>query len=260
MKKLVPGLSLLFLCGLLTWPIVGTAQSWVDRLKGAAPQMSPAAESTSVTAPTTGSVMTEHDTLVAGLREALNQGAIYAVESAGKTGGFLENPRIRIPMPGYLNDAGTLIRGVGLGRYVDEFENSMNRAAEQAVAASAAPILADAISQMSIEDAREILVGAPDSATRYLRRTTSDSLKGEVQPVVAEAMRTTGATNAYSQLSEQIAVRVPGIEPDSALDLESYVTGKTLDGLFSLIALEEQRIRSDPLARGTELLQQVFGQ
>jgi len=242
----------------LFWPAAGAAQSWADRLKGAVPGLPITTETSSETATSTIPLDTEYDMMVAGLREALGKGALYAVETAGQSGGFLDNPRIRIPMPGYLNDASSLIRGVGLGRYVDEFEVSMNRAAEQAVPL-AAPLLAQAISEMSIDDARSILVGAPDSATRYLRRTTGESLKAELQPLVTETMQNTGVTNAYTQLSEQVTNRVPTLERGSSFDINQYVTGKTLDGLFALIAVEEQKIRSDPAARTTDLLRQVFG-
>ena len=248
----------LFAGALLIWPLSSAAQSWTERLKGAVPVLPPAGETSTETSSTVIPLDADYDVLVAGLREALGKGAMFAVDTAGKQGGFLDNPRIRIPMPGYLNDASSLIRGVGLGRYVDEFETSMNRAAEQAVPL-AAPLLADAITQMSIEDARSILVGSPDAATRYLRRTTGEGLKNELAPLIAETMQNSGVTNAYSQLREQVTLRVPALEQSSSLDLNQYVTGKALDGLFTLIAVEEQKIRADPAARTTDLLRQVFG-
>ena len=230
--------------------------SWADRLKGAVPEIpitpKPAEEDT---APTLGA---EHAQLVAGLRAALETGSQRAIEVAAKEGGFKDNPNIRIPMPGPLATASGMLRGVGLGRQVDEFENSMNRAAEKA-APEAQEIIIEAIRDMSIEDARAILVGPEDGATRFLRRQAGDRIAESFRPIVAESMEETGVTKAFTGLTEQAGSRIPGLSALDDLDLNEYVTGKTLDGVFTLLAQEEKKIRQDPVARTTDLLREVFG-
>lgn len=231
--------------------------SWADRLKGAVPAI-PTQPADPDTAPTTVPLDAEHDTLVAGLKEALAKGTERAIELAGKSGGFKDNPRIRIPMPGPLENASSLLRGIGLGRQVDEFEQSMNNAAEKA-APQAQEIILQAIRDMSIEDARGILVGPADGATRFLRRRAGEPIAEAFRPIVAESMQEAGVTRAYTELTGQIGGRVPGISGLDDLDLNEYVTAKALDGVFVLLAEEERKIRQDPVARTTELLQEVFG-
>ncbi len=248
-----------FLTLVLVLPTSASA-SWSDRLKGLAPETG--ATSTPETRddpasprPTLGA---EHSTMVAGLKEALEIGGRRAIESAGQRDGFLGNDAIKIPLPGLLENAGSMLRGVGLGRQADQFEESMNRAAEKAVP-EAADLLTAAIADMTIDDARAILVGAPDSATRYLRRQAGDPIAERFRPIVAESMQETGVTTAYTTLTDQLNTRLPGLEAMDDLDLNAHVTAKTLDGLFLLLAQEEGRIRNDPAARTTALLQEVFG-
>lgn len=235
-------------------PVHGT---WADRLKGAVPTI-PAQPAEPDAASATVPLGAEHETLVAGLKEALAKGTERAIELAGKSGGFKDNAKIRIPMPGPLENAGSILRGIGLGRQVDEFEQSMNNAAEKA-APQAQDIILQAIRDMSIEDARGILVGPADGATRFLRRRAADPISEAFRPIVAESMQETGVTRAYTELTAQIGGRVPGISALDDLDLNEYVTAKALDGVFVLLAEEERKIRQDPVARTTELLQEVFG-
>jgi len=230
--------------------------SWADRLKGAIPDIPTTPQPVEGdAAPTLGA---EHDTLVAGLKEALETGSRRAIEVAGQEGGFKDNPNIRIPMPGPLANASGMLRGVGLGRQVDEFETSMNRAAEKA-APEAQEIIIEAIRDMSIEDARAILVGPEDGATRFLRRRSGDRIAESFRPIVGESMEETGVTKAFTGVTDQVGTRVPGISALDDLDLNEYVTGKTLDGVFMLLAQEEKKIRQDPVARTTDLLREVFG-
>lgn len=231
--------------------------NWADRLKGAVPTL-PSETADPEAAPTTVPLDAEHETLVAGLKEALAKGTERAIELAGATGGFMDNPKIRIPMPGPLENASSMLRGVGLGRQVDEFEQSMNRAAEQA-APKAQEIILQAIRDMSIEDARGILVGPADGATRFLRRRAGEPIADAFRPVISESMQETGVTKAYTELTGQIGARVPGMSALDDLDLNEYVTGKALDGVFALLAEEERKIRQDPVARTTDLLKEVFG-
>lgn len=258
--KIRIGLGLLtILLSLAFGPPAAAQGSWADRLKGAVPTIpAPAEPADPEAAPTAVPLDMEHDTLVSGLKEALTTGAARAIELAGAPDGFKENSRIRIPMPDPLASAAGMLRGVGLARQVDEFELSMNRAAEKA-APQAQAIIVDAIRGMSIEDARSILVGPADGATRFLRRRTGEQIAEAFLPIVAESTQQTGVTRAYTELTEQVGTRLPGLSALDELDLNEYVTAKALDGVFVLLADEEKKIRQDPTARTTELLREVFG-
>jgi hypothetical protein len=193
-----------------------------------------------------------------GLREALLVGARRAVERAAKTDGYSANPKIRIPLPRSLDTVASSLRKVGAGMLVDDFELTMNRAAEKA-AAEATPILVDAVRGVTFEDAKAILTGGDSAATEMLRSTTEGRLAEVFEPIIAAKMEETGVTRSYDRLMERsggIALLLMGGEQP---DLPTYVTGKALDGLFSLIAEEEAKIRKDPVARTTSLLQRVFG-
>jgi len=194
---------------------------------------------------------------IAGLREALRKGTEYAVSSLGKEGGFLNNAQVRIPMPSSLSWVEKTLRTLRQDRLADEFVESMNAAAEQAVPEAAA-IFGDAINQMSLDDARGILTGPDDAATQYFSRTTSDALTAKMRPIVEQATSRTGVTSNYKNMTAQAGGLTSMLSGD-ATDLDGYVTEKTLDGLFLMIAEEEQRIRENPLARSSDLLQKVFG-
>jgi len=194
--------------------------------------------------------------IAAGLREALANGVRTAVETLGQTDGFWRNELVRIGMPDSVEKVADAVRKFGGASYVDEFELTMNRAAEQAVPA-AADIFADAVSQMSIEDAQQILAGPDDAATKYFRRTAGDRLATSFRPIVEGATAKTGVTSAYKQMVGQ-AGPVAGML-GGASDLDGYVTEQAVDGLFAMIAVEEKRIRENPAARTSELLQRVFG-
>lgn len=252
------GIAIIVLALAASLPLAAQA-SWADRLKGALPE-SPSPPTTVDPDSDTASVLgAEHQTLVAGLKEALEIGSRQAIESAGKQGGFSDNRKIAIPMPGTLETASGMLRGVGLGRQVDEFEKSMNRAAERA-APAALDIIIAAVRDMTIEDARGILVGPADGATRLLRRRAAEPIAESFRPIVAESMQEVGVTKAYTALSEQVEARIPILGPTTDdLDLNEYVTGKALEGIFVLLADEERRIRQDPAARTTDLLREVFG-
>lgn len=231
--------------------------SWTERLKGTVPDLSTEPAEPDA-APDTVPLDAEHETLAAGLKEALIKGAERAIETAGTSGGFSDDAKIRIPMPGPLDTASSLLRGVGLGRQVDEFEESMNRAAEKA-APQAEEIMLQSIRDMTIDDARGILVGPADGATRFLRRRAGEPIAEAFRPIVSESMQETGVTRAYTELTDQVGTRVPGISALDELDLTEYVTSEALDGVFTLLAEEERRIRENPAARTTDLLKEVFG-
>ncbi len=196
------------------------------------------------------------ETLVKGLKQALEVGTRRAVESVSSTDGYFGNPQIKVPMPESINSATQLLRKAGLGSMVDEFELSMNRAAEKA-APQATEYFVDAVQNMSLEDAKKIYQGPDDAATRYFQDKTSADLTAVFKPVIGDAMEQVGVTRHYQQLVNA-ASKYPMIG-NMDLDLENHVTHKALDGLFLMIAEEEKRIRQDPVARSTELLKQVFG-
>lgn len=193
--------------------------------------------------------------ITAGLKEALRVGTEHAVELTSQAGGYFGNPRIRIPMPPRLKRLADTLKAMGLTRQVDEFVLSMNRAAEQA-APQATAIFLDAITAMTFEDARRILEGQEDEATRYFRAQTSARLTALFRPIVHGSMEQVGVTRLYQELTARYTALPLASRPD--LDLDHYVTMKSLDGLFLLVADEERRIRTDPAARVTAILQEVF--
>lgn len=199
------------------------------------------------------------DEIVKALQEALEVGVREAVARLGRNGGFLQDPVVRIDLPEPLDPVARGLRLIGQGDLVDDFVTSMNHAAELAVRESV-PIFIEAIEQMRIEDARRILEGPEDAATRYFREHTESRLYQRLHPIVKTAVRGAHATRYYTSLLEKARATVP--YADRVLqdfDLDDYITRKALDGLFLGIAEEERKIRRDPAARTTELLREVFG-
>ncbi len=193
-----------------------------------------------------------------GLREALNKGVRNAVADLGRRNGFLDNSRVRIPLPKELRRSEKALRAMGQGRRVDEFIESMNHAAEEAVPV-ALDIFVDSIMQMTFDDARQILFSRQDdAATQFFRRTSEDRLREEFRPIVERFTEQVGVTQKYKQMIGRYGFlgRVVG---QDASDIDGYVTEKALDGLFLLIADEEQRIRRDPVGRTSAILRAVFG-
>ena len=193
---------------------------------------------------------------VGGLKEALTQGAGKAVDSLGKTDGFLGNPKVKIPLPSDLGKAEKLMRSLGMGKYADELEVSMNRAAEAAVPQAKA-LLVDSIRKMSVDDAKGILTGGDDAATQYFRRTTSGPLAEKFKPIVQKAMAKVKLADKYGQFAGKASKLGLVKEEDSHLD--HSVTEKALDGLYLMIAEEEKAIRKDPVGAAGSLAKKVFG-
>ena len=196
-------------------------------------------------------------TIIAGLKEALEIGTQNAVTVASRPGGFLENPLLRIPLPPELEEVDRRLRSIGLGGSMDDFVERMNRAAEVA-SEEATEVFLLSIRQMTLEDARDILFGPDDAATRYFEGTTRVELRVRFLPVVQDAIEETGVATLYRWIIEQYN-RIPLVE-DKEYDLDSYVVEKGLDGLFYLIEGEERKIREDPAARVTDLLRRVFAE
>lgn len=194
--------------------------------------------------------------VASGLKEALQVGTQNAVKLTGKPDGYFKNEAIKILMPEKLRTLEKGLRAVGYGPKVDEFVLSMNRAAERA-APLAKSIFWDAIKQMTFDDAKKILSGNDTAATEYFKGKTSEKLATAFRPIVEQAMNEVGATKQYKDLVGQ-AKSIPFLRAQ-ALDIDQYVVGKSLDGLFYVLGEEEKKIRKNPAARVTSLLKEVFG-
>jgi hypothetical protein len=194
--------------------------------------------------------------IAAALKQALEVGTGQAVALTGRLDGFFANEAIKILMPDRLRSLEQGLRVLGLGAQVDEFVLSMNRAAERA-APSARRIFLDAIGEMTFDDVRRILGGPDTAATEYFKGRTTDRLAAAFQPIVGRAMDEVGVTRQYKELTGR-AQAIPFLRLDD-VDIDRYVVGKALDGLFVMVGEEEKKIRKDPAARVTDLLREVFG-
>lgn len=237
--------SVLWLAGAA--PVLADLSKYFDTIKGAA-------ETAGVSTTDVDLTNTE---MVTGLKEALDKGTQFAVEKLGKPGGFLDNKKVRIPMPDSLTWVESSLRTVGQDELADEFITTMNQAAEQAVP-EAAEVFGEAIQNMSVEDAQGILTGPDDAATQYFRSNTEAELSDRMQPIVEAATARTGVTSAYKNMTAG-AGGLTRMLSGSTPDIDAYITTRTLDGLFLMIAEEEVKIRKNPVARSTELMQKVFG-
>ncbi len=195
--------------------------------------------------------------MAAGLKQALQVGTENSVFATNRDGGFSDNPLIKIAVPEKFHDAATTIRKIGLGSYVDKFELQMNRAAESA-AGEAKAVFFDAISRMSWQDAWGILQGGDNAATNYFKTHTTTALTNRFKPIVQSNMQKVGFYQDYNRLLETYNA-LPFTKKQD-LSIETYITEQALDGLFTLVAQEEAKIRRDPIARTTELLRKVFAQ
>jgi hypothetical protein len=204
----------------------------------------------------TGENALSESDIAAGLKEALQVGTANAVAKTGQTGGYLDNPEIRIPLPEPLAKTEKLLRFAGYGAQVDAFSQSINRAAEQA-APLAKDLFWQAIRDMTLDDARRIYRGGDTSATDYFRRKTDARLREVFTPIVHDSLAGVGATRNFQEL-DAILKSLPFGESLS-FDLDRYVTDGALNGLFVVLGEEERKIRQNPAARTTELLQKVFG-
>ena len=193
--------------------------------------------------------------IASGLKEALQIGTQNAVNLTGRLDGYFRNEVIKILMPEKLQTLEKGLRLVGYGPRVDEFVLSMNRPAERA-APRAKAIFWDAIGEMSFEDARKILNGGDTAATDYFQDKTTDRLAAAFRPVVDKAMNEVGVTRRYKELIGRYEA-IPFVTSER-LDIDQYVVTKALDGLFYVVGEEERKIRTNPTARVTDLLKEVF--
>lgn len=196
-----------------------------------------------------------NDEIIQGLKEALQVGTENAVKLVSRPNGYYQNPDIKIPLPDSVQKVEKILRATGYGEKVDDFELSMNRAAERA-APEAESIFGDAIKQMTFDDAKKILNGRDNEATLYFEDKTSDRLGEAFKPIIRNAMGEVGVTRSFQDLNAR-AESIP-FGKSLSLDLDQYVTDGALKGLFKMLAEEEKRIRTDPAARVTDLLKKVF--
>ena len=195
-------------------------------------------------------------TIAKGLKEALNIGTKRAVKNVSRKNGYFKNNKIKIPLPSKLKKTESILRPIGFGDTFDKFILTMNRAAEKA-APKAVNIFVDSIKQMTITDAVEILNGGDDAATRYFKKKSYNSLYNVFKPIIRKSINKVGVTKHYNKIKNK-ADNIPVLN-DYFVELDDYITQKALEGLFKILAEEEEKIRKNPVKRTTELLQKVFG-
>ncbi len=191
-----------------------------------------------------------------GLKLALEKGANAAISLLGRTDGFLGNPKVRIPLPGFLESASKILKTMGQGKKIDELVTSMNRAAETAVP-MAKDLLVGAVKNMSVRDAKNILTGGDTSVTTFFAEKTREPLNVKFLPVVTKATEKVGLAERYNNVAGKVAGY--GLVKKEDANIQQYVTGKTLDGMYLVIGEEEKKIRQDPIGTGSALLGKVFG-
>lgn len=190
-----------------------------------------------------------------GLKDALTQGAQIAVKQLGAPGGLSNNPEVKIGLPGKLEKAAGALKMLGMGDQITQLEASMNKAAESAVT-QAQPILVNAVKNMSVNDAKGILSGGQDSATQYLDKSSREQIRAKFLPIVKQSTDKVGVAQQYNALAKKAPLGLLGGKSDS---VENYVTEQALDGLFKMIAQQEESIRQNPAAAATSLAKKVFG-
>ncbi len=191
-----------------------------------------------------------------GVRAALERGALAAVGLLGKTDGFLGNPKVRIPLPGFLNDAAKLLKATGQQKRVDQLVTAMNRAAEAAMP-EAKSLLVSTVKAMSVDDAVKVVKGGDNSVTQFFADKTREPLGVKFLPIVTQATEKVSLAAKYNSVASKAATF--GLLKKEDANIEQYVSGKALDGLFLMIGEEERKIRKDPIATGSAILKKVFG-
>ena len=200
-------------------------------------------------------VLSEGDAAL-GVRAALERGAVAAVGLLGKSGGFLDNPKVRIPLPGFLNDAAKLLKVLGQQSRIDELVTAMNRAAEAAVP-EAKTLLVSAVKAMSLSDATRLISGGDNSVTQFFADKTRAPLSVKFLPIVTRATEKVSLADKYNRVAGKASGL--GLMNKDDANVQQYVTGKALDGLYLMIGEEERKIRKDPVGTGSAILGKVFG-
>ncbi|WP_430469609.1 DUF4197 domain-containing protein [Thalassospira lucentensis] len=234
------------------------AQSFFDKAKdalGDVMEQNGSGSTSSGTASNSAVSALSSDTVEQGLKQALDAGVEAVTAQLGVKDGFNADPVAHIPLPDSVKTAQQLMNKAGLGSYADEIELRMNRAAEDTMS-EAGDILVNAVSQMTLEDAKGILSGPDDAATSYLRRVSGTDIEARLRPVITDALADTGALSMYDQMVGQYDT-LPFV-PDLKTSLTDHATDKAMEGLFHYIALQEADIRSDPARWTTDVLKKVF--
>jgi hypothetical protein len=242
---------------LLSALFTAQAQSFKDKLKKKKDSLEKVTkDKLNAVSTTSAAPKLTNEEVIRGLKEALSVGTNSASSLAGKTDGFLKNTRLFIPWPEEAKDMKAKLTTMGFTKKINEFETSLNRAAEQA-ALKAAPVFIDAITNMSVADGFAILKGNDTAATNFLRKTTSQPLYDKFLPVVKEAVNSVKVTSYWNPLATSYN-KLPGVKKQNP-DLDDYVTRRAINGLMILISDEEINIRKNPKARLSDLLKKVFG-
>ena len=202
-----------------------------------------------------GAVSLTDSEIASGLKEALRVGSDLVVNQLGTNDGFNADPNIHIPLPNSLQKVQSTLEKVGMSDMLDDLEIRLNRAAEIATP-KAKELFINAIQAMTLDDARNILAGENDAATRYFQAKMTPDLVKEFTPIVNDSLAEAGAIKSYDDAIGQYK-KIP-LVPDVKSDLSSYVVEKGMDGIFHYLAVEEAKIRTDPIARTTDLLKKVF--
>ncbi len=256
MKKQLLIMSLLVAMGITITPAFS---GWQDWLKDADTALK---ATTGKDTTSTMSSALSNDEITQGLKEALDVGVKKAIDMLGTENGFLNDQSVRIPLPDSMQKVEKALRSFGQEKTADEFVTSMNRAAEQAVP-QVTNVFVEAISKMSLDDAQGILSGGDTAATDYFKKHTSAQLSQLISPYVNDAMNQAQVTQYYKAMAGQVkkydSFGLMDSYLGSAADIDSYVTDKTMEGLFTKIAAQEKLIRQNPAARSTDLLKDVFG-
>lgn len=197
------------------------------------------------------------DTIVAGLKSGLGTGVDRALAELGKADGFFANAGFKIPLPPELAKGEKTLRAIGQGKLADDLVLALNRAAEKSVAETA-PVFKDAITAMTLADARAILNGPADAATAYFRKTTETQLRAKMMPIVQAATQANSVGAIYKQFAGK-AAPVASLFGVKSVDLDGYVCDRALDSLFKVIATQEASLRANPAASADKLLRTVFG-
>ena len=191
-----------------------------------------------------------------GIKTALEKGALAAVGLLGRVDGFLGNPKVRIPLPGFMDDAAKLMKTFGQGQRVDALLTAINRAAETAVPMGK-DLLVQSVRTMTVTEAKNILTGGDTSVTDFFVQRTRSPLTGRFLPMVTQATEKVALAQTYNEFAGRAAKY--GLVKSEDANMPQYVTGKTLDGLYTVIGDEERKIRQDPVGTGSQILQKVFG-
>jgi Protein of unknown function (DUF4197) len=227
----------------------------LDKLKAGLDELKSAETSAGPAAKPSGLGQFSAQELADSLKQALTQGAETAVASLAKENGYLGNDRVRIPLPENLQNGERTMRRFGMGKYADELITSMNRAAEAAVP-EAKSLLITAVRNMTVSDAKSILLGNDDAATQYFRRNTEGALGGKFKPIVVQSMQKVSLAQTYDRFAGK-GVKL-GLIDERDANLEDYITRKALDGLFLMMAEQEKAIRKNPLEATGNVAKRIF--